>query len=191
MTLFTAGSLTASELAEADLPAVQALYESNPAYFEIAKGELAGPDAAREGFETVPPADMSYTRVWRIGVHDAAGALVAIIDVVEDLLAPRIWHVGFFMVAGAAQGRGIGRSVYAALEAWMRARGADWSRLGVVAGNVRAERFWRAQGYSETRRRYGVEMGRKTNTLLVMMKPLAGGALEDYLTIVARDRPEA
>jgi len=188
--LFTAGSLTASELAEAELAELQALFESNPGYFEIAEGERAGPDAARKTFERCPPEDMAYERIWRIGVRDAAGALVAMADVVENLIAARVWHLGFFIVAGGAQGRGVGRAVYEALEAWTRARGARWLRLGVVDGNARAERFWRARGYTEVRRRYGVEMGRKLNTLLVMAKPLDSGALDEYLALVARDRPE-
>ncbi len=48
MILFTAGPLTASELAEDELPELQALFESNPGYYEIVKGERAGPGAARE-----------------------------------------------------------------------------------------------------------------------------------------------
>jgi GNAT superfamily N-acetyltransferase len=190
MILFAAGSFTASELAEAELPELQALFESNPDYFEIVEGERAGPGAARKTFDTRPPEDMAYERVWIVGVRDAAGALAALAIVVEDLIAPRVWHVGLFIVAGYQHGRGVGRTVYEALERWMRERGAQWLRLGVVEGNARAERFWRAQGYAEVRRRYGVEMGRKVNTLLVMAKPAAGGALDDYLALVARDRPE-
>jgi GNAT superfamily N-acetyltransferase len=190
MTLFTAGSLTAGELAEPELPELQALFESNPGYFEIAEGERAGPDAAREQIDVALPADMPFGRIWNIGVRDPTRALVAMAGVVEDFIAPGVWHIGIFMVAGSAHGRGVGRAVYEALERWMRGRGAQWLRLGVVDGNVRAERFWRAQGYVEVRRRHGVEMGRKTNTLLVMAKPLAGGALDEYLALVARDRPE-
>jgi len=188
--LFAAGPLEARELGRGDLDALQALFESNPAYFEIAQGERAGPDAARKIFETRPPDDMAYERIWAIGVRDAAGTLVAHASVVEDLIAPHVWHIGLFIVAGGEHGRGVGRAVYEALERWMHGRGAQWLRLGVVDGNVRAERFWRAQGYAVTRRRHGVEMGRKTNALLVMMKPLAGGALDEYLALVPRDRPE-
>jgi GNAT superfamily N-acetyltransferase len=189
VTLFTAGSLTASELAEAELPELQALFESNPDYFELAQGERASPDAARKTFAMLPPEDMAYKRLWKIGVRDAGGALVALADVVEDLVAPRVWHTGFFIVAGDAHGCGVGRAAYEGLERWMRGRGAQWLRLGVVDGNARGERFWRAQGYTEVRRRHGVEMGRRTNTILVMAKPLAGGALDEYLALVARDRP--
>lgn len=190
LSLFTAGPLAASELAEPELADLQALFASNPGYFELAEGERAGPGAARAMFERRPPEDMTYRRVWTIGTRDASGALVAVAVVVEDLIAAHVWHVGFFMVAGGVQGRGVGRAVYEALEAWMRGRGARWLRLGVVEGNVRAERFWRARGYTEVRRRDGLEMGRKVNCVLTMVKPLAGGTLDEYLALVARDRPE-
>ena len=42
----------------------------------------------------------------------------------------------------------------------------------------------------QTRTRSGVEMGKLTNTLRVMVKPLASGTLEQYLSLVERDRPE-
>ncbi len=182
--------MTRFELGAGDLPALQRLFESNPAYFEVVHGEAPGPEAARHTFERLPPADMTFTRKWVLGWHDSGGELVAMSDVIQDLMARDVWHVGLFMVAGAHHGRGVAQACYADLEAWMAGCGARWSRLGAVEGNVRAERFWRAQGYTEVRRRHGVEMGRRTHVLLVMAKPLAGGALDEYLALVARDRPE-
>lgn len=41
------------------------------------------------------------------------------------------------------------------------------------------------------RERGPVRMGRKSNLLRVMMKPLAGGTLAEYLALVGRDRPDA
>jgi len=190
LSLFAAGPLEARELGPADLDALQALFESNPAYFDLAEGAPAAPGAARAILERRPPEDMTFTRKWSVGFFTAGGVLAAMADVVEDLIASRVWHIGFFIVAGSAQGGGVGRAAYEALEGWMRARGAQWLRLGVLEGNVRAERFWRARGYAEVRRRYSVEMGRKTHTLLVMVKPLAGGTLDEYLARVGRDRPE-
>ena len=69
-------------------------------------------------------------------------------------------------------------------------RGREWLRLGVVHGNLRAERFWDALGYVEARTRQGVELGKLVNTVRVMVKPLAGGTLARYLTLVGRDRPD-
>ena len=49
----------------------------------------------------------------------------------------------------------------------------------------------RAQcGYREVRLRRGVPYGKNVNDIRVMVKPLAGGSLADYLAAVARDRPE-
>ena len=78
--------------------------------------------------------------------------------------------------------------------AWSRgraARGAEWLRLGVVLGNARAERFWERRGFAETRKRGNLEMGKRVNTVRVMMKPLAGGTHAQYLSLIERDRPEA
>jgi bisphosphoglycerate-dependent phosphoglycerate mutase len=69
----------------------------------------------------------------------------------------------------------------------MVSSGARWLRLGVVEGNTRAERFWQTLGYSEVRRRSGVMMGSRNNTVRALVKPLAGSSLADYLLRVPRD----
>jgi hypothetical protein len=46
-------------------------------------------------------------------------------------------------------------------------------------------------GFVEVRRRLAVPMGARVNDIRVMVKPLAGGAIETYLANVVRDRPEA
>lgn len=189
--LFHAGRLTGYELARADAPALQRLYEATPSYFRIALGEAPGPDAARETFERMPPPDMPFTRKRVIGLREGPGELAAVADVIEDLLAPRVWHVGLFLVAERLHGTGIALRAYDALESWMRSNGARWLRLGVVRGNDRAERFWRGRGYREVRRRSGVAMGRRVNELLVMVKAPPGARLAEYLALVPRDRPES
>ena len=114
----------------------------------------------------------------------------AMANVVSDLLAPGVWHIGLFIVATSRYGTGDAQALYRGLETWAAANGANWLRRGVVQGNVRAERFWEALGFVQTRTRSGVEMGKLTNTLRVMVKPLASGTLEQYLSLVERDRPE-
>jgi ribosomal protein S18 acetylase RimI-like enzyme len=100
-----------------------------------------------------------------------------------------VWHVGLFMVATARHGSGAAQALYRALENWAAGSGAHWIRLGVVKGNVRAERFWQRAGFVPLRTREAVQMGQRVNTLLVMAKPLAGGKIADYLALVERDRP--
>ena len=59
-----------------------------------------------------------------------------------------------------------------------------------MRGNGRAERFWESLSYTQVRTREGVAMGNLTNTLRVMVKPLHGQTIEEFLVLVPRDRPE-
>jgi GNAT superfamily N-acetyltransferase len=188
-TLFAADRYRAVEMSQADAPALQAFFEANPDYDIAVYGTPPGPGKAREEFETAIPPEFSYEKRWMLKFVTAEGAMVATASVVSNMLAQGVWHVGLFIVATRLHGTGAAREIYAALEAWMKANGARWLRLGVVVGNARAERFWQSAGYVEVRKRLAVEMGERVNDLRVMAKPLAGGAIADYLAMVARDRP--
>lgn len=191
MALFAARGLHARELAPADVPAVQAFCEANPEYLLAINGRGPAPDEARREFDELPPAHLAYARRWRLGLFDAAGTLLGLVFVLSDFCAAGVWHLGLYIVATRLQGSGAAGGLYGALEAWMRAAGARWLRLGVVAGNARAERFWQRQDYVEVRRREGVDTGGRINTLRVLVKPLAGGSTSEYLALVARDRPDS
>ena len=172
-------------------PRLQRFFDANPEYFVAVNGEPARDGEAAEELASRPPAEMPFTRVWNLEFTDDGGETTGMAGVISDLLAPSVWHIGIFIVATRLHGTGAAREMHDQLEAWMRASGARWVRLGVVAGNRRAERFWEKLGYVETRRRTGVQMGKKTNDLRVMVKPLAGGSVAEYLALVPRDRPEA
>lgn len=187
--LFRAGRFRALELGRADVPAVQRLFESNPGYHEMVAGRPPQPDEALREFEARPPAP--FGKKWFIGFRDPRGAMVGVADIVADIFAKDAWTVGLFFVAAALHGSGTARPLYDAMEGWMRKEGALWLRLGVVEGNARAARFWEKAGYRDVRKREGVVIGKRVNTLRVMAKPLAGGTLADYLALVARDRPES
>jgi len=188
--IFAAGSLRATEMREADVPRLQAFLEANPEYDLAVNGRPPASNAAREEFDSRPPPDFRHDRRWLLQVDDETGTMVAIADVVANLLAPGVWHIGLLIVATRLYGTGAAHAIYAALEQWIRDGGAKWIRLGVVAGNARAERFWEKLGYVEVRKRAAVPMGERVNDVRVMMKPLAGGTVAEYLALVARDRPE-
>jgi GNAT superfamily N-acetyltransferase len=172
-------------------PLLQRFFEANPFYFETVMGEAPQPTEAREEIHDDLPEGWPYTKKWVIGYVDAQAALVAMATVVSDLLAPSVWHIGLFIVATSRHGGGDSHLLYRSIESWARSSGARWLRLGVVQGNLRAERFWEREGFTQTRLRSGVSMGKLHNTVRVMCKPLAGGSLAQYLAIVPRDRPEA
>jgi RimJ/RimL family protein N-acetyltransferase len=197
VTLFRVGGphWPVRELTEADLPALQRLFESNARYFELISGQGPRADEAAQEFAELPPADMPYRRLWKLGffTSDHGDAeLAGMASVISDFIAPAVGHVGLFMLAAEHQGQGAALASYAALERWMQhSEGAQWLRLGIIVGNTRAERFWARCGYGQMRERGPVSYGLRQNMLRVMMKPLTGGAAADYLARVARDRPDA
>ena len=178
-------------LGAADMPGLQRFFDGNPEYFLQTHGEPPLPDQAERELADVPPAEMRYREMRLLGfVEVGTGTLDAMATVVVDLIAEHVGHIGLFVVATALHGSGAAQATYAQLERWLRERGARWIRLGVVAGNTRAERFWERSGYVQVRERGPLQMGQRTNLLRVMVKPLAGGALADYLALVERDRPD-
>lgn len=178
------------ELGPNDAPMLQRFFEANPAYLLAVHGEPTGPHEAFEEIHGELPSGWGFTKKWLVGYVDDTAALAAMANVVTDLLAPRVWHIGLFVVASARHGSGEAQALYRRLEASAVAHGAQWLRLGVVQGNTRAERFWESPGCVQARTRSGIEMGRLVNTLRVMFKQLAGGTLVGYLALIERDRPE-
>lgn len=188
--VFSAAGLQAQELHAGEMPAVQAFFDANPGYFLTINGQPAPPDAAQRDFDERPPPHLAWTRRWFLGLFDAQGTIAGVVDVVSDLSAPGIWHLALFMLGSDRHGGGDAQACCDALEAWIRAQGAQWLRLGVVAGNTRAERFWARQGYVETRVREGIDTGGRINALRVLVKPLTEAVdLESYRARVPRDRP--
>lgn len=187
--LFAGPGFRAREAGEADLPALQRFLEANPGYFLVTSGQAPGPEAAREEFEERPPEGWPWDGRWMIRFGDGESDPVALAEVVRNLLAPGVWHIGLFVVDTRLHGSGRAGAFYEALENWIREGGARWLRLNVAVGNARAERFWESRGFAEVRRREGVVIGARANTMRVMLKPLAGAPLSDYLALVARDRP--
>ncbi|MBU6436472.1 MAG: hypothetical protein KGQ77_03010, partial [Betaproteobacteria bacterium] len=65
--------------------------------------------------------------------------------------------------------------------------GAQWLRLGVVAQNLRGERFWLRQGYQRIGSRHGIAMGQLRNTVHVMLKPVPPHTLQGYFAAQSHD----
>jgi GNAT superfamily N-acetyltransferase len=183
-------SLRTLELHKGDAPLLQRFFDANPAYFLTVQGEPAGEDEAMDEIAGELPPGLKYSSKFVIGYADDTGSLVAVTNLLSDIFVPGVWNLSTFMVATAQHGTGLAQSLYQELEAWAKSCGARWLRLGVVKGNARAERFWLSQGYMDTRERTGFQIGKQLNVLRVMVKPLAGGTVEDYLELVPRDRPD-
>ncbi len=187
--LFAAGLYEAVELAEEDLPALQAFFVGNPEYFLAVTGAPPRPDEARQELESRPPQGLPYDKVYLLGFLDSVGQMVAMASVLTDLLAPRVWHISLFIIATGLHGTGTGALLYERLERWAKDRGASWLRLDVVVGNLKAERFWEKVGYRDVQR-LSAQLGSMTHTVRVMVKPLGGSDIDEYLREVPCDRPK-
>jgi GNAT superfamily N-acetyltransferase len=177
-------------LEEAGLGELQSFLDANPEYWRVVMGTGTPPHAAREIFDDRPPPEWPSVATHQRIVREEGGDIAGVATYVQGIFAPPVWHLGLFIVATRLHGTGRAMALYASLESLMRSAGAQWLRLGVVVGNMRAERFWEKAGFVEVRRRYGVELDHVTRDLRVMMKPLAGGSVEQYLRLVDRDRPD-
>ena len=188
---FASGRFRANPLLASEVPALQDFFEENPEYFLAVNGVTPRPSEAQEEFDDLPPADISFNARWLIGFTDPPGKLVGFAGVLSDILAARVWHIGIFIVASSLHGTGAALTLYDTLERWMRANGAAWIRLGVVEGNLKAERFWHKTGYREVRKRLGIKMGSRTNDVRVLVKALENGSIAEYLSLVERDNPDS
>jgi hypothetical protein len=94
--LFAADSLVAVELTALDIPELQRFFELNPEYFLTVYGRAAAPDEAYEAIHGALPPGWPFTKKWLIGFVDETGSLVGMANVVSDLLASGVWHIGLF-----------------------------------------------------------------------------------------------
>ena len=89
------------ELVRDEAAQLQSFIEHNPEYYLMATGALPGLHEAEEEFDAEPPSDWSYDRKWMLAFTDCHGAMIGIADLISDLLAPHVWHIGLFIAATA------------------------------------------------------------------------------------------
>jgi len=185
------GMFSARELDDRDIPALQDFYDANPDYFLIANGIPVRDDEAQREFDDFQPREIPFNQRHIIGFYDNHERLVGMADVLSDFLAPEVWQISFFIIATSLHGSGNARAIYDRLENWIERNGAQWIRLSVIINNHKAERFWNKCGYTEVRKRLSVKFGCRLHDLRVMIKPCSYATLEEYLRLVAHDRPES
>ncbi|MDT9000541.1 GNAT family N-acetyltransferase [Paucibacter sp. APW11] len=176
-------------LGDQDAPALQQFFDANPEYFLRVGDEGPTADEAVQELASLPPPELRYREHWSLG-FEQQGRMQALAVLDAGLQHDEVWHIGLFIVATSLHGQGVAAQLYQSLEDWAAAEGARWMRLGVVAGYEQAERFWRGRGFVEVRQRHAITMGKRLNSVRVMIKPLGEQGIEQYLSLVPRDRPE-
>ena len=85
-----------------------------------------------------------------VGFYNSDDVLVAVMDLITGYPEADDAFIGWLMVDGEMQGRGIGSGIFADVRAAMKAAGYDYIALGVIESNEEAVKFWKAQGFEET-----------------------------------------
>jgi GNAT superfamily N-acetyltransferase len=125
---------------------LQAFYERCRDYFELVTGQPPSPTEARELLAAVPRGT-SRDDKFAIGLFDAPGHLVGILDVIRDFPRPREWYLGLLLFEPTLRGQKLGDRVYHRLEDWVRAQGGTALHLIVEEVNPRALSFWQRMGF--------------------------------------------
>jgi GNAT superfamily N-acetyltransferase len=138
------------ELSEAHAPEVASLYGRCADYFMLQDGVAPTLADAHALFTDVPPEKEVHDQIvlgWRCGED-----LKAVASILPNYPCDGTWYLGFMIVDVDLRGRGLGRSIYAAIEQWAAQRGATEIRLAVLEANQAGACFWRSLGFREVRR---------------------------------------
>jgi RimJ/RimL family protein N-acetyltransferase len=158
-------------LDEARLPELQRFYEECRDYVELQTGAPPGPHEAESLLHSLPPRTRPEDK-FVIGLFDAPGHLVGVLDVIRDYPERSDWYVGLLLFGPSSRGRGLGERVARRLEDWVRALGGRALHLIVEEQNPGAIRFWKRMGFEV--RGMGKQLLRhRENVFLRMTKELS------------------
>jgi ribosomal protein S18 acetylase RimI-like enzyme len=127
-------------------PELQAFYEGCADYVELITGQPPGPEEAQDLLRSLPRGK-GHEDKFVIGLFDAPGHQVGVLDVVRDYPRPAEWYLGLLMFDPSWRNRGLGERVYRRLEEWIRELGGHTVHLVVQEQNPGALRFWKRMGF--------------------------------------------
>ncbi len=153
-------------LDEARRDELQAFYESCRDYVELVTGAPPGPDEANALLSALPRGK-GHEDKFVIGLFDAPGHMVGVLDVIRDYPAAGEWYLGLLMFAPSWRSRGLGERVYRRLEEWVAASGGKALHLIVQEGNPGALRFWQRVGFEI--RGMGKQILKKRESVFIRM----------------------
>ena len=125
---------------------LQDFYERCRDYFELVTGQPPSPTEARELIAAVPRGK-THEDKFVIGLFDAPGHLVGVLDVIRDFPRERDWYLGLLLFEPTLRGHKLGERVTQRLEEWVRAEGGQAIHLIVEEVNPGALRFWERMGF--------------------------------------------
>ncbi len=159
------GAYDVRELTPADLPEMLRVAKSNPFFYQYMRPDPTVENLAADLTALPPgrtPADKHFFG-WFEGQR-----LVAMMDLIARHPQPDMAFIGWFILDGAMQGRGLGRRLIGETQTMLKRQGVTEVRLGRIQGNPQSEHFWHAAGFAENGLYYDTDQYR----VIVMAKRL-------------------
>ncbi len=134
-------------ITEADITDVYRLCKTNKRYYR----EMHSVPTRESLTEVISelPGDAGTENKFFVGFYDDDN-LIAVMDLITDHPEKGSAFIGWFMVEGNMQGRGIGSGIFADVRAALKGMGYSRISLGAVKENEQAVAFWKAQGFEPT-----------------------------------------
>lgn len=134
-------------LTEKDIPAVFELCLQNPLYYRYCPPPVT-PESVQKDLYALPPGKTLKDKYY-IGFY-AEDTLLAVMDLIDGFPKADTAFIGFFMVATAAQGKGMGTALISECCACLKRWGFEKVKLGYILGNPQSEHFWLKNGFVKT-----------------------------------------
>ena len=164
--------LVARALVESDAGPIQAMFESDPAYFELTLGAPPGPAEVESLVKALPPdGDRGYEDKFLYVLLDGSD-VAGVVDLIRDYPMPSIWYLGLIFLVPTQRGKGLGRAVLRGLCTWIAANGGTALRLGVVEGNARARWLYASEGFVFQAAREPDPTVKRARRVLVLERPV-------------------
>jgi ribosomal protein S18 acetylase RimI-like enzyme len=117
-------------------------------FFSLIADDSDAAEMARNLLEA-RPTGVEPDRKHVIGIQRGSEC-VAIADLLEGFPHEGEWYVGLLLLLPEERSRGLGRTVWNAMEMWIRSQGGRRIRLVVQQQNPGAARFWTSLGFSNS-----------------------------------------
>jgi 2-dehydropantoate 2-reductase len=134
-------------ITEADISPVYRLAKSNAKYYEY-MNTVPTRESLTEIISDIPDGAQKNCKHF-VGFYNSDDVLVAVMDLITGYPEGDDAFIGWFMVDGAMQGRGVGSQIIADVRASMKAAGYDYMSLSVIKKNEEAIKFWEEQGFRQ------------------------------------------
>ena len=137
------------KITEADISPVYRLAKSNRRYYRYL-GRIPTRESLTEIISELPDGTSPMQKHF-VGFYNDDDMLVAVMDLITGYPEYDDAFIGWLMVDGEMQGRGIGSGIFADVRAAMKAAGYDYMSLAVIKKNEEALQFWQGQGFAAAR----------------------------------------